>query len=170
MTNTTAKLDRNIQGSLEHCVTRIAIHVRFSDMDAMGIVHHSRLFDYFEWAREEYMRRRGVDLKSILQSGHNVPLSEAHIRFQKPVRFGDQLLVEIRLVRLTKVRLRFEYQLFHSASDHILANHTLEEAIASGWTEHVYTNQDLVLRRLPRQLLEQLVKSDAVDGVILDSP
>lgn len=141
-----------IEALPDHLVSRTAIRVRFSETDAMGIVHHARFFDYCEVAREEYIRRRGVEFSEIYRTGLNLPLSEAHLRFERPVRFGAILLVEIRLTHLTRARLRFEYRFLdpsNSTSD--------ERPHASGCTEHVLTDAGLRLQRLPRALIARLL-------------
>ena len=138
-------------------LTRASVRVRFSDTDAMGIVHHARCFDYFEAAREAYMRRRLIDFGEVFASGHNLPLVGAEIRFQRPLRFGDLLTVEIRLVDLTRVRLRFEYRIIASPD-------VVDRASASGWTEHVFTDNQLNLRRFPRELMESLLRPERCSG------
>ena len=121
----------------------------------MGIVHHARFFDYFEIARETYMRRRGVDLTTILASGHNIPVSGAEIQFLHPLRFGDAVTVEARIVHLTRARLRFEYQILAESEPA-----SRVEPFAKGWTEHVYTDMRLNLRRLPREFIQRLLSPE----------
>lgn len=121
----------------------------------MGIVHHSRFFDYFEIAREAYLRRRGVDFTVIFASGHNIPLSGAGIQFRHPVRFGDVVSIEACIAHLTRARMRFEYQILaevHAASS--------TEVLAVGWTEHVYTDMQLKLHRFPREFIQQLLSPE----------
>ena len=142
----------------QHCVTRCALRVRFSATDGMGIVGHARFFDYFEVAREEYMRRRGVDFDCVFAAGHNLPMAQAQLRFDRPARFGDLLTVEIRLAHLSRARLRFEY--------HVLAEGggTAAGRLAYSWTDHVFTTQDLTLCRIPCDFMQQLLSAERQDG------
>jgi acyl-CoA thioester hydrolase len=43
-----------------HAVSRHTLRVRFCETDLMGIVHHANYLTYFEAARVEYLRKRGV--------------------------------------------------------------------------------------------------------------
>ncbi|NCW48253.1 MAG: hypothetical protein EBV88_02085, partial [Actinobacteria bacterium] len=45
------------------------VRVRFSETDAMGIVHHSRYLPYMEEARVEYLRHIGHPYHEIRDAG-----------------------------------------------------------------------------------------------------
>lgn len=156
MRNTSAENRRGHDQIPQHCVTRTVLRVRFSETDGMGIVNHARFLGYFEIAREEYMRRRGVDFKRVFATEHHLPLSQMYLRFDRPVRFDDLLTVQIRLAHLTRAQLRFEYRVMDSSAT--------AESLAFGWTDHVFTTQDLKLHRMPRDLMEQLLSPERQDG------
>ena len=40
-------------------MTKSQIRVRYAETDAMGIVHHSRYYPWFELARDEYVKSLG---------------------------------------------------------------------------------------------------------------
>jgi acyl-CoA thioester hydrolase len=84
----------------EHCFTETLQRVGVADTDLMGIVHHSNYVVYFEQGRLEYMRRRALPYKQVV---------ELAIRYRKPARFDDLLSVTTRLGALTRVTVRFDY-------------------------------------------------------------
>jgi acyl-CoA thioester hydrolase len=93
----------------EHCVTETAQRVGVADTDLMGIVHHANYVTYFERGRLEYMRRRGLPYKQVIERGLHLPVVELEIRYRKPAHFDDLLCVTTRLGALTRVTVRFDY-------------------------------------------------------------
>ena len=152
MRNTGAENPRRAYRIPGHCHTETRLRVRFSETDGMGIVNHARFLGYFEVARDEYMRRRGIYIEGVFESGNNLPMSQMHLRFDRPARYGDLLTVEIRLAYLSRAQLRFEYRVLAAG-----------ESLASGWTEHVFTTQDLKLRHIPRDFMQQLLSPEQCD-------
>jgi acyl-CoA thioester hydrolase len=130
------------------------IRVPYSDTDAMGIVFHARYFNYFEAGREAYLVRCGVDFRGIFESGHNLPLCAAGLQCRSPARFGDLLEVQVQIDHLTRARLRFGYRIRHATNGALEA---ATQVVAGGWTEHVFTDAHLNLRRFPRELMAKLL-------------
>lgn len=98
----------------EHCFTETLQRVCVGETDMMGIVHHGNYVAYFEKGRLEYMRRRGVPYKDMVDRGYHMPVVELNIRYKKPAHFDDVLSVETRLGGLTRVTVRFNYTVSRS--------------------------------------------------------
>lgn len=92
-----------------HCTTETLQRVCVGETDMMGIVHHKNYVSYFEKGRLEYLRRRGVPYKQMVDRGIHMPVVELNIRYKKPAHFDDVLQVETRLGALTRVTVRFDY-------------------------------------------------------------
>src|SRR5262249_25527903 len=92
-----------------HCVTRLPMRVRFFETDLMGIVHHAAYLTYAEAGRVEYLRRRGADYRGLMERGLHMPVVEAELKFRRAARFDDELVVETRLGALSRVTVRFDY-------------------------------------------------------------
>lgn len=86
--------------------------VPFSEVDAMGIVHHSNYARYFERGRVDFLRQMGMPYSEVMKRGLHIPLTDLETTFRKPVKFDDVVLVETRLSELSKARLDFSYRLF----------------------------------------------------------
>jgi len=93
----------------DHCFTETWQRVGVVDTDLMGIVHHSNYVAYFERGRLEYMRRRALSYKQMVERGLHMPVVELQIRYRKPAQFDDLLCVTTRLGSLSRVTVRFDY-------------------------------------------------------------
>ncbi len=48
----------------------VTVRVRYAETDRMGLLHHANYFVYFEMARTEMLRQRGISYREIEDSGH----------------------------------------------------------------------------------------------------
>src|SRR4051812_2428941 len=73
---------------------RFALTVYFEDTDAYGIVYYANYLKYMERARSDFLRAVGVDQGGELErSGSAYAVVEVDIRYRKPARLGDDLLI-----------------------------------------------------------------------------
>jgi YbgC/YbaW family acyl-CoA thioester hydrolase len=71
-------------------------HVRFQDIDAAGVIYFARVQEYFHDAFVGFFRQVGLDLPSIIAEGKwALPLAHAEADYMLPLRFGDDILIEI---------------------------------------------------------------------------
>ena len=71
-----------------------ALTVYFEDTDAYGIVYYANYLKFMERARSDFLRSVGVDQASELaRSGSAYAVVEVDIRYRKPARLGDDLLI-----------------------------------------------------------------------------
>ncbi|HLV19993.1 MAG TPA: thioesterase family protein [Polyangiaceae bacterium] len=134
----------------EHCVSRYATRVRFVETDLMGILHHATHLTYFEAARVEYLRRRGLAWSAWAHRGVHLPVVEANLRYRKTASFDEELFVESRLTELTRVRVRFDYRILRMRQEQ-------EEVIAEGETLLCCVDDQHVVRRIPAEVAEGLL-------------
>jgi acyl-CoA thioester hydrolase len=83
--------------------------VRFAETDAQGIVHHATYLVWFELARVEYLERFAGGYQSLRERGYEALVLEAHVRYLKPARFGDRVVVRARCRDVRGARFRYEY-------------------------------------------------------------
>lgn len=75
--------------------------VRFQDVDAAGIVFFARAFDMVHDVYVEHLRERGVSMARVLEEGPWVmPLVHAEADYKAPMKFGEDVLVELMRVEL----------------------------------------------------------------------
>src|SRR5215212_183172 len=89
----------------------ITIRVRYPETDGMGVVHHSRYFQYFELGRIELLRASGISYAQLEMEGILFVVAKVECRYKSPARYDDELTLTTRIVRQTHVRIDHEYVL-----------------------------------------------------------
>ena len=93
---------------------RSLLKIRFGDIDHAGIVYYPRFLHYFHVALEEFFGQElGVDYP-VLVNEHRIGLPTVHLEtdFNQPLRYGDQIEVEVRLLKIGRTSITFGYRVF----------------------------------------------------------
>jgi acyl-CoA thioester hydrolase len=91
---TSETLDRPYRGGFVGPEHHFALSVYFEDTDAYGIVYYANYLKYMERARSDMIRAVGVDQVAELRaSGSAYAVVEVDIKYRRPGRLGDDLLV-----------------------------------------------------------------------------
>ncbi len=90
----------------------ITIRVRYAETDRMGLLHHANYLVYFEQARTELLRSRGVTYKELEDQGFLLVLAKAAVRYRNPARYDDELTIRTTVSRTTPVRIEHKYEVF----------------------------------------------------------
>ena len=70
------------------------IRVYWEDTDAGGIVFYANYLKFFERARTEWLRSLGIGQRELREtSGGIFVVGETHVRYHRPARLDDELLV-----------------------------------------------------------------------------
>jgi acyl-CoA thioester hydrolase len=117
---------------------RTTFSVRYNETDQMGVVHHSEYVNYFELGRTEMMRAHGLEYAEMERRGVLLAVVDVALRYLRPARFGDELVVETRIAEVERVRVRFEYEVKVG-----------DEVVCRGHTLLACVGRDLVPKRLP---------------------
>lgn len=90
----TSPFDTPYRGGFVGHEHHFALSVYFEDTDAYGIVYYANYLKFMERARSDFVRAVGVDQAAELRaSGSAYAVVEVDIRYKKPARLGDDLLV-----------------------------------------------------------------------------
>ena len=85
------------------------IRVYYEDTDSGGVVYYANYLKFFERARTELLRSKGMEQDSLRDEfGIIFVVSEAHLKYLSPARFNDALVVTTSMSQLKKVGLTFE--------------------------------------------------------------
>jgi acyl-CoA thioester hydrolase len=101
-----ASLDTPYRGGFIGSEHRFALTVYFEDTDAYGIVYYANYLKFMERARSDMIRAVGVDQFAELErSGSAYAVVEVDIKYRRPGRLGDDLLVvsSVEQVRASSV-------------------------------------------------------------------
>jgi acyl-CoA thioester hydrolase len=119
------------------------VRVRFSETDAMGVVHHSRYLPYLEEARVAYLRANGHPYHETREGGTDFAIIEQWVGYIQPLRFDEEVDVHLRLAHLTRATFQMHYVLTVAG-----------EVRASAITAHSAVNHDGRPVRVPSWLSE----------------
>lgn len=100
-------------------VNRTEVPVRFSEVDALGIVWHGHYLKFFEDGREAFGKQYELGYLDIHRQQFVVPLVNLNIDFKKTVKYGDTIIIETTYIDSPAAKIIFNYRLYR-ASDHAL--------------------------------------------------
>lgn len=128
------------------------IRVIYGDTDQMGVVYYANYLRYFEAARNEFIRAKGLRYRDF-EAQHKLvlPVVEAQVSYRTPARYDDLLTVEIALTEARRATARFGYRILRDG-----------ELVATGHTVHACVDLEGRVKRMPRELLEALSAGEAV--------
>ena len=98
------------------------VRVYFEDTDAGGVVYHARYLNFFERARTELMRHRGVSMTELMRD-HNLiwVVLDMNIRFRQAAKLDDELLVSTELAWNKGLRIGFEQRMSRKTDGVLIA-------------------------------------------------
>ena len=83
--------------------------VGFSDTDAQGVVYYGRYNPYFDLARAEYLRSLGLLHR---EEGGEFVMRANDVEYFAPARFDDELEIHVRVSRIGRTSVTFEFAAF----------------------------------------------------------
>lgn len=128
-----------------------AIRVYWEDTDAGGIVFYANYLKFFERARTEWLRSRGIEQSALkASSGGMFVVSETQVRFLHSARLDDELIVTACPVETGRASMTISQQAWRVKSDTKVL--LCEGSIRIGWVNsHTYKPA-----RIPSTILETL--------------
>ncbi len=125
------------------------VRVYWEDTDAGGIVFYANYLKFFERARTEWLRSLGIEQSRLReQTGGLFVVSETSVRFLRPARLDDELLVTARLEASGRASLIIAQRALAKGDGTVLA----EGTIRIGWVDAA----SLKPGRIPTAILEAL--------------
>ena len=100
--------------------------VGFSDTDAQGIVYYGRYMPYFDTARVEFHRHIDL-LRTSAEEERQFVMRASTIEYLAPARFDDLIEVFIRVSRIGRTSVTYEFAAYRVDDDVLMvtANQTL---------------------------------------------
>ena len=102
----------------------IKIVPRYSETDQGRVVHHSVYPVYFEMGRTELLRVNKVAYKDLEEAGVFFVVAELKIRYRKPARYDEHLLLETRCIDVKETRIEHGYKLTRESDNAVIAEGT----------------------------------------------
>jgi acyl-CoA thioester hydrolase len=92
--------------------SRTSIQVRFAETDQMGIVYHGSYFPWLEVGRTRLLDDFGFNYRALSESGYHLPVLEVAVKYLRPARYDDEVVIHTRIKTKPGVRIKIEYELF----------------------------------------------------------
>ena len=86
---------------------RFPARVYFEDTDLSGVVYHANYLRYMERARSDMLALSGIDQRGTFEgAGGFYAVADLHIRYVKPARLNDILIIATRLIAVRAASCR----------------------------------------------------------------
>ncbi len=120
----------------------------FHDLDPMDIVWHGNYVKYLELARCELLERFDYNYPQMKASGYAWPVVDMHLKFIQPIRFGQRIRIDARIVEW-ECRLKIEYLIFDAETGHkINKAYTTQVAVDMKTMEMQYVTPPVLHEKL----------------------
>ena len=132
--------------SFEEKVFNVPVTIRFGDTDPYGVVYFASYFRYCHHGIEEFLRHLGLPPQRMFRNqeeGFGLPIAGASCDFMRPVWYGDELRLEVSIVRVKEKALTFGFRFFHIQK---------KELVAQGQATMVAIDKTWKSRSLPDSL------------------
>lgn len=120
--------------------------VIYADCTVGNHVYHARYLDILEAARGEFFRAAGVPLSSLIEQDLFFPVVESHLHHEATARYDDELVIEVVVTDLDRLKVAFAYGVSNARNQIIL----------SGLTRHVCIGRDGKPKRMPPEFFSKL--------------
>ena len=122
--------------------------VAFQDCDPMGVLWHGRYAEYFELGRVALMDSFDYGYAQMADSGYAWPVIDYRVRYLKPLRFGQRILIKTWIVEW-QFRLKLSYLIVDAASGETLTRgHTVQAAVRQDSGEMQMASPPVLRQRL----------------------
>ena len=110
----------------------VTIPVRFSEVDALGIVWHGHYILYFEQGREAFGKAYGIDYLTIKKAGYTTPIVKSICEHTLPLRYGDMARIVATYVDTPAAKIIFRFSIYNSS----------DQLVCKGETTQVFLDKD----------------------------
>ncbi len=94
--------------------------VRFSEVDALGIVWHGNYVKYLEDGRESFGRHFSLGYTDVYAAGLLTPVVKMEIDYKQQVHYGETLLIETTHVDVPAAKIVFNYRILRESDGEVV--------------------------------------------------
>jgi acyl-CoA thioester hydrolase len=132
------------------------LRIYYEDTDAAGVVYHANYLKFFERARTEYFRERGLLVSELAAAGHVFPVVRMEVDFLFPARHDDLLSVVTKPAHSSGSSFSLRQQIYRTCDNRLLVNALVKLACVG---------PDLKARRIPTEV-RRIVEIEADSGTV----
>jgi acyl-CoA thioester hydrolase len=123
------------------------VRIYYEDTDAGGVVYHANYLNYFERARGEYLRERGLSVKELHDAGSIFPVVRAEVNYRAPAVLDDLLRIETVVTEITRTSFTLQQRAVRETDGRLLVDGRITLACVSA---------GMRAKRLPTELVATL--------------
>jgi acyl-CoA thioester hydrolase len=120
--------------------------VTYSECTIGNHVYYGRYLEFLEEARGAFFRSLGTSMLELQAQSVIFPVVECRLKYAGPARYDEDLMIEMWVVELERVRLTIGHRILRTDADKVLAAETV----------HACTNLEDKPRRIPDELRSRL--------------
>lgn len=90
---------------------KIQLRPRYGEVDKMGYVYHANYVTYCHQARNELLRKLGLDEIILEKNQIILPVISFDIKYKKAAHFDELITIKTIIKEATKVRFHFEFEI-----------------------------------------------------------
>lgn len=128
------------------------IRVYYEDTDAGGVVYYSNYLKFFERAKTEFFRDRGLSIAELARSGLVFPVVHLEINYRSSALHDDLVRVETAVQEIRKSSFTLAHQVLRVNDGKLLADGKVILACV------VKSGMKPQPQRLPEEIIEALKK------------
>ena len=127
-----------------------ALRVRYSEIDAQGVVFNAHYLTFFDVALNEYLRDIGFDYHAMVnREGLDFHLVKSTVEYLAPIRFDEVIDVAVRPGRIGRSSITWELAVFRENENECLSRGEIIWVCARPGTHRSHPLPDSLLARLP---------------------
>jgi acyl-CoA thioester hydrolase len=110
--------------------SRASVSVRYAETDMMGVVYHGSYLPWLEIGRTALLKEHGLPYRELEADGFFLPVLEVGLRYLRPAKYDDTVVVTTYLREKPSLRIRMDYEL-----------HRGDELLSTAFTVHVFIDR-----------------------------
>jgi acyl-CoA thioester hydrolase len=119
------------------------IRIYYEDTDCGGVVYYANYLRFFERARTEFLRERGIDVAAYASQGILFVVVHVDVSYRSPARYNDLLEIETRIVGHSRTTFTLS---------HIIRRPDADQVIVEGETTLACIGEHGRPRRFPEEM------------------
>jgi acyl-CoA thioester hydrolase len=128
---------KRVAGAPDPLMAQIQRRVKFSEVDAMGIVWYGRYPGYFEEGADLLGRQYGLSYKDFYEANLRAPIAQLHIDYYQPLMLDEEFTIKASFVWDEAARINTEYALLKQDGSIAVMGYTVQ-VFTDGVTGEVY--------------------------------
>lgn len=98
----------------------LEINIYYEDTDCGGVVYYANYLRYFERARTEYIKSKGISLADWQKKGIIFTVANAQVKYLNPAYYGETLLISTKIPEKKGARITFHHTVTEKKDNKII--------------------------------------------------